>query len=100
MSRKNREYKPATVTLKTLIWDNAKKVEKGAVFEDEKCFEGKYGPDTADVVFHDVKKIKAKEKADKEKKEAKLRAKLKAELKAEIEAEMKGDNKSMSEILK
>jgi hypothetical protein len=46
-----KKYQVATVTLKKLIWNGKKKVQKGTVFKDDKCFEGKYHPDTADVVF-------------------------------------------------
>ena len=49
------QYRNADVTLKRVIWNGSRKVPKGTEFVDEECYEGKYQPDHADVVFHDEK---------------------------------------------
>ena len=58
MAVKKKKIKKAQVTLKKLIWDGSKKVDKGTVFEDDNCFEGKYNKATADGVFFDEKSLR------------------------------------------
>ena len=49
-----KKYKTATIILKRVIWDGARKQPIGHKFIDEKYFDGKYSEDMADVVIHEA----------------------------------------------
>ena len=55
MKKKNRkELRLATVTLKVPHWNGKRKLSAGEVFDDPECYEGKYNPNSATVVFAEI----------------------------------------------
>jgi hypothetical protein len=47
----SKKIEKARVKLLKRIWNGVQMVDAGTEFVDEKCFEGKYHPDTAEVTF-------------------------------------------------